>query len=71
MVAGFQKLRPCFRVESPPQGAEQAERIGSGESGGGFDVPASVGVIGDGNARLIDGAVGGINPANCLLKMFT
>jgi hypothetical protein len=48
MVAGFQKLRPCFRVEHPPEGAERVERIGSGESGGGFDVPASVGVIGDG-----------------------
>jgi hypothetical protein len=48
MVAGFQKLRPRFRVESPPQGVEQGERIGAGDSRGGFDVPASVGVIGDG-----------------------
>jgi hypothetical protein len=48
MVANFQELRPLLRVESPPQGAERVERIGSGESGGGFDVPARVGVIGDG-----------------------
>jgi hypothetical protein len=38
---------PCFRVESSPEGMEQGERIGAGDSRGGFDVPASVGVIGD------------------------